>query len=145
MMQIYCGLQNCIPRKELDKKIPDSEKFAETLRKMAEDKVFQELVKKSSLTRKQAETLVFDVMSQRDGVMLTAEQRAALRGVTKGSFVRTRQQALRNVSKAFFTLILLSYLGVIKLPEYQWFFRLSEALEERDWEAVELFLSGLGG
>ncbi|MEM4343506.1 MAG: hypothetical protein QXT91_04130, partial [Candidatus Caldarchaeum sp.] len=90
-------------------------------------------------------TLVFDVMSQRDGVMLTAEQRAALRGVTKGSFVRTRQQALRNVSKALFTLILLSYLGVIKLPEYQWFFRLSEALEERDWEAVELFLSGLGG
>ncbi|MEM1943044.1 MAG: hypothetical protein QXO30_03140 [Candidatus Caldarchaeum sp.] len=129
----------------MDRKIPDGEKIAETIRKIAEDKVFQELVKKSSLTKKQAETLVFDVMSQRDGVMLTAEQRAALRGVTKGSFVRTKKQALRNVSKALFTLILLSYLGVVKLPEYQWFFRLSEAFEDRDWEAVKEFLVSLEG
>ncbi|MEM4281575.1 MAG: hypothetical protein QXH32_01610 [Candidatus Caldarchaeum sp.] len=129
----------------MNKHIPNGETFAETLRKMAEDKLFQELVKRSSLTVKQAETLFFDVMSHRDGVTLTAEQRAVLRGVTKGSFIRTKQQALRNVSKAFFTLILLSYLGLVKLPEYQWFFRLSEAFEERDWGAVREFLVSLEG
>lgn len=129
----------------MDKQISDIENLDETFRKMAEDKVFQELVKRSSLTMKQAETLVFDVMSHRDGVTLTAEERAALRGVTKGSFIRTKQQALRNVSKALFTLILLSYLGLVKLPEYQWFYRLSEAFEEKDWESVREFLTSLEG
>ncbi|MCS6784004.1 MAG: hypothetical protein RMI43_06975 [Candidatus Caldarchaeum sp.] len=124
---------------------PGDEKIKDLTRKIAEDKVFDELLKRSSLTRKQAETLIFDVMSQRDGVMLTSHQRAALRGVTKGSFLRTRKQALRNVQKSLFTLILLSYLGIIKLPQYRWFFDLSEAFEEKDWETVKQFLSELEG
>ncbi|MCS7133835.1 MAG: hypothetical protein NZ921_03440 [Candidatus Caldarchaeum sp.] len=124
---------------------PGDEKIKDLTRKIAEDKVFDELLKRSSLTRKQAETLIFDVMSQRDGVMLTSHQRASLRGVTKGSFLRTRKQALRNVQKSLFTLILLSYLGVIKLPQYRWFFDLSEAFEEKDWETVKHFLSELEG
>ncbi|MCS7134022.1 MAG: hypothetical protein NZ921_04415 [Candidatus Caldarchaeum sp.] len=124
---------------------PGDEKIKDLTRKIAEDRVFDELLKRSSLTRKQAETLIFDVMSQRDGVMLTSHQRAALRGVTKGSFLRTRKQALRNVQKSLFTLILLSYLGIIKLPQYRWFFDLSEAFEEKDWETVKQFLTKLEG
>lgn len=111
---------------------------------MAEDRFFQELVKKSNLTQKQVETLIFDVMSHREGVTLTSQERAALRGVTKGSYIRTRQQALRNIQKSFITLILLSYLGLIKLPQYSWFFNLSEAVEQKDWEAVRQYLAEMG-
>ncbi len=124
----------------MKEQIPEWKNFAEKLRKMTEDQVFQELVKRSNLTAKQVETLLFDVMSWCDGVTLTVQQRAALRGVTKGSFIRTKKQALQNVSKSFFTLILLSYLGLFRLPRYQWFFRLSEAFEEKDWEAVKDYL-----
>jgi len=111
------------------------------MRKITEDEVFKELLKRSSLTKKQAETLLFDVISQRDGVTWTSQQKAVLRGVTKGAFHRTKQQALKNISQSFFTLMLLSYLGLIKLPQYQWFFRLSEAFEDHDWETVKEFLS----
>ncbi|MCS6770095.1 MAG: hypothetical protein NZ570_06650 [Candidatus Caldarchaeum sp.] len=120
-----------------------SQKIAEKLGKIANDEVFQQLLKRSSLTRKQAETLIFDVMTQRDGVILTSQQRAALRKVSKGAYFRTRQQALRNISKSLFTLILLTYLGLLKLPGYDWFFRLSQAFEDGDWEAVNSFLASL--
>ena len=123
---------------------PDPKNFAEMVSKMAEDRVFAELVKRSGLTKKQVETLLLDVMSHRDGITLTSQQRAALRGVTKGSYTRTKQQALRNIQKALYTLILLSYLGLLRLPGYQWFFRLSEAFEEKDWETVREYLSELG-
>ncbi|MEM2036758.1 MAG: hypothetical protein QXG21_04285, partial [Candidatus Caldarchaeum sp.] len=130
-------------RKRLNDASDGKPKYAEIRRKIAEDKFLQELVKKSNLTQKQVETLIFDVISQRDGVRLTSQERAALRGVTKGSFIRTRKQALRNIQKSFITLILLSYLGLIKLPEYNWFYRLSDAFEEKDWEAVREFLVSL--
>lgn len=123
---------------------PNPKNFAEMVSKMAEDRVFAELVKRSGLTKKQVETLLLDVMSHRDGITLTSQQRAALRGVTKGSYTRTKQQALRNIQKALYTLILLSYLGLLRLPGYQWFFRLSEAFEEKDWETVKEYLSELG-
>lgn len=122
----------------------ESREMAEFLRKMTGDTVFRELLKRSHLTQKQVETLIFDVISHRDGVTLTSNQRAALRGVTKGSYIRTRKQAITNIQKSFYTLILLSYLGLIKLPQYQWFFRLSEAFEEKDWETVREFLGQLG-
>jgi hypothetical protein len=112
--------------------------------KMAEDRFFTELVRRSGLTRKQVETLLLDVMSQRDGITMTSQQKAALRGVTKGAYTRTKQQALRNVQKALYTLLLLTYLGLLTLPSYQWFFKLSEALEEKDWDTVKEYLSELG-
>ncbi|MEM4301917.1 MAG: hypothetical protein QW570_07450 [Candidatus Caldarchaeum sp.] len=121
----------------------ESREIAEFMRKMTGDTVFRELLKRSHLTQKQVETLIFDVISQRDGVTLTSNQRAGLRGVTKGSYIRTRKQAITNIQKSFYTLILLSYLGLIKLPQYQWFFRLSEAFEEKDWETVREFLGRL--
>jgi hypothetical protein len=128
----------------LAESFPDPKNFAEIVAKMAEDRFFTELVRRSGLTRKQVETLLLDVMSQRDGITMTSQQKAALRGVTKGAYTRTKQQALRNVQKALYTLLLLTYLGLLTLPSYQWFFKLSEALEERDWETVKEYLSELG-
>jgi hypothetical protein len=103
----------------LAESFPDPKNFAEMVAKMAEDRFFTELVRRSGLTKKQVETLLLDVMSQRDGITMTSQQKAALRGVTKGAYTRTKQQALRNVQKALYTLLLLTYLGLLTLPSYQ--------------------------
>jgi len=94
------------------------------------------------LTRKQAETIIYDILTSQ-GYRLTAREKAFLRGVSKGSFIRTRQQALRNIRRALHTLLLLSYLGIMRLPDYSWFFQLSEAVEERDVETLRKMLNEL--
>jgi hypothetical protein len=101
----------------LAESFPDPKNFAEMVAKMAEDRFFTELVRRSGLTKKQVETLLLDVMSQRDGINMTSQQKAALRGVTKGAYTRTKQQALRNVQKALYTLLLLTFGGEFSGPE----------------------------
>ncbi len=121
---------------------PETSYFRDLSRNLAEDEVYRYLLKNSSLTRKQAETIIFDILTSH-GYKLTAREKALLRGVSKGSFLRTRHQALRNISRALHTLLLLSYLGIIRLPDYSWFFQMGEAVEGRDVESLRRILNQL--
>jgi hypothetical protein len=125
----------------LSDKSPEAQNIRSVASRLAEDQLYQYLLEKSSLTHTQAETLLYDLMTSH----LTSEEKARLRGVSKGSFTRTRQQALRNISQALHTLLLLSYLGIIKLPGYSWFFQLSEAVDEKDIDTVKRMLEELSG
>lgn len=121
-----------------------TENLGEISRSFAEDQVFKYLLRNSNLTRKQAETLIYDLVTSQ-GVKLSAREKASLRGVSKGAFMRTRQQANRNIRKALHTLLLLSYLGIMRLPSYDWFFQLGEAAEEKDAEKLRSMLEDLSG
>ena len=125
----------------LSGKSPETQNIRSLTHRLAEDRLYQYLLERSSLTHTQAETLLYDLMTSQ----LTSEEKARLRGVSKGSFTRTRQQALRNISQALHTLLLLSYLGIIKLPSYSWFFQFSEAVEEKDIETVKKMVEELSG
>ncbi|MEM4298102.1 MAG: hypothetical protein QW815_07030 [Nitrososphaerota archaeon] len=110
-----------------------TENLGEISRSFAEDQVYKYLLRNSNLTRKQAETLIYDLVTSQ-GVKLSAREKASLRGVSKGAFVRTRH-----------TLLLLSYLGIMRLPSYDWFFQLGEAAEEKDAEKLRSMLEDLSG
>lgn len=77
------------------------------------DGVLGELVKGSLLTEAQAETLLMELAAQVGGRRLSVEERAAVRGVSKGAYARTRRQALENVRRSIYTVLLLRYLRVL--------------------------------
>ncbi len=116
---------------------PIAERIAELRANLRKDPVFKLLSSNSNLTAKQVETLLFDVVVEQYGARLTAQERAALRGVSKGAFVRTKKQAERNITKALFTVMLASYLGILRLPSYRWLLEIGELLQEGDVESLQ--------
>lgn len=104
------------------------------------DAIFKLLSERCSLTKKQLETLLIDLVLESKGIKLVAEEKAKLRGVSKGSFLRTKKQAMDNVVRALYTVLLLGYLGLLELPTYSWFLQASETLNNRDSEAIASML-----
>ena len=116
--------------KSLQRKISD---FWE---KTAKDPVFTLLLRNSSLTKRQLETLVHDLIVEEYGVKLPYRERARLSGVSKGAYARVRKQARDNITKAMSTVLLLSYLGILSLPSFSWFIEVGELLQEGDIESL---------
>ncbi len=111
--------------------------FLEEIKRYWEnDIIFKLLSKRCSLTKRQLETLLIELLLESRGVMLTVEEKAKLRGVSKGSFLRTKKQAMDNITKSLYTVLLLGYLGLFELPTYSWFLQVSETLNGRDPEAI---------
>lgn len=100
------------------------------------DVIFRLISERCSLTKKQIETLLIDVLPESRGMRLTVEEKAKLRGVSKGSFLRTKKQAMDNITKSLYTILLLGYLGLFELPTYSWFLQASETLNGRNPEAI---------
>ncbi|MCS7132933.1 MAG: hypothetical protein N3F65_04110 [Nitrososphaeria archaeon] len=86
--------------RKLDFKIPD-------------EKVLRALLELSSLTEPQLEVLLIEAASTSSGMKLTFREKAGIRGVAKGAYVRTLRQSIENIKKSIFTIFLLKYLGVI--------------------------------
>lgn len=97
--------------------LPVCEELRKTFEEAKKDPLLSLLLKRSSLSDKQLQTLIIETYLESAGQSLTTEQKASIRGVSKGSFVRTLRQALRNVERAFYTVILMGYLGALDLPK----------------------------
>lgn len=121
----------------------DAMRIREELRVWKEDDVFKLLSSRCSLTRKQLETLLIDMIADSKGLSMRVEEKARLRGVSKGSFLRTKKQAVDNIKKALYTVLLLGYLGMLELPTYSWFIQATEAFNNGDLEEVSRLLSEL--
>jgi len=113
-----------------------AQKIWEMRSDLLKDPLFNLLRASSNLTQRQVETLLLDVLAEQEEVRLTSEQKASLRSVSKGSFIRTRKQAQRNLSRALFTTILAAYLGMLKLPSFHWFLDVGELMRQRDAESL---------
>lgn len=75
--------------------------------------IFEELFRGSNLTEAQAETLLVELASATSGLRLSVEEKANIRGVSKGAYSRTKRQALENVKRSIYTLLLLRFLGIL--------------------------------
>ncbi|MBS7248884.1 MAG: hypothetical protein KIH04_11500 [Candidatus Freyarchaeota archaeon] len=86
------------------------------LRKLLEDPVVSLLLDRSCITKQQFSALIVDIIS--DNIAdrnLTYEDKAycMLKPISKGAYNRILIQARRNITKAFFTILLLSYIGLL--------------------------------
>jgi len=124
----------------LDSKVA---KIKEIWRNLEKDPIFKLLVRNASLTKRQAEALFYDITAEEYGLKLSYEERARLSGVSKGAYARTRQQGIQNITKALFTVILASYMGILQLPSMNWIMQVGELLKEGDAESLHKALNML--
>ena len=98
-------------------------KFEETSQKWLQrafgDPITKILLKTSNLTKIQLETLLIDILAENYlDKSLNYDEKGRLRltkiAVSRGSFNRTLSQAKNNVTESIYTILLLSYLGIIE-------------------------------
>jgi hypothetical protein len=92
--------------------------------KTFQDPIADLLLKQSNLTRIQFETLIIDLLTDiLSDNKLSFYEKSLFRKekVSRGSFSRTLAQARGSVISSIFTIVLLSYIGVLDKPfeEYQ--------------------------
>ena len=80
---------------------------------LGDSRIFEELLKSSSLTRAQAETMLIEAAAARAGRRLTVEEKARIRRVSKGAYARSKRQAIENIKRSIYTLLLLRFLGIL--------------------------------
>ncbi len=80
---------------------------------LPEKTVLNSLLKLSYLTEAQLEALLIELGSANLGRRLTFEEKAEIRGVSKGAHARTLRQAIENIKRSIYTIFLLEYLGVL--------------------------------
>lgn len=90
------------------------------LNSVLDDQMVKILLSESSLTRRQFEGLLIDILSEeiaQKRIIYTEKAKILPKSVTRGAYNRILTQARRNVVKAFFTLYLLGYLGLLDLTQ----------------------------
>jgi len=71
------------------------------------------LLELSALTEPQLEVLLIELASANLGGRMTFEEKARIRGVSKGAYARTLRQAMENIKRSIYTILLLQYLGIL--------------------------------
>jgi hypothetical protein len=97
------------------------------------DPVAAILLKNSSLTTTQFETLIIDFLTINISENIVSfKDKALLRSkkVSRGAFSRTLSQARRNIISSMYTLLLLSYLGILDSNPFEEYRDLSQKLSE---------------
>jgi len=100
----------------------------EIRQKWREDPFLRMLAERCSLTERQLEALLIEASEETSELKLS--EKAGLMGITKGSYARILSQALGNISQALFTVILLSYVGLLQDEKQKWFIELGEAVRD---------------
>lgn len=100
------------------------EEVRKWLKQVKNDRVINILVEKSNLTKIQFETFLLDLIFRANKLNgLDANLKTILRSdkekVTRGAFNRTRRQALQNIVKSIYTVLLLGYLGIFETPQLE--------------------------
>ncbi|MGD9394968.1 MAG: hypothetical protein PVJ05_00905 [Candidatus Thorarchaeota archaeon] len=97
-------------------------------RQVLREPILKKLQEGSVLSEPQMETLLIDlVVEDSFGAHITYEDKATYRskrgtrskGVSRGSFNRTLNQARRNLSRCLYTMLLLAYLGLFELTIFR--------------------------
>jgi len=103
----------------------------------------------SVLSQTQLETLLIDlVIEDNYGAHITYEDKASIRsragtkakGVSRGAFNRTLKQARRNVTRCFYTMLLLTYLGLFELTIFRPFEEVAARIG--DYRRIREILAG---
>lgn len=90
-------------------------KFKEQLKIIMSDPIVKILLENSCLTEVQLETLLIDLYQKENGDEISQEAKLTMRRdvkVSRGAFNRTKRQAMRNVARSIYTILLLGYLGL---------------------------------
>ncbi|MBD3405606.1 MAG: hypothetical protein GF411_05670 [Candidatus Lokiarchaeota archaeon] len=102
--------------------------LAKNARQVLSEPILQVLLKESTLTETQLETLLIDLLVEDNlGSHIPYDEKASLRsvdrkkrkGVSRGSFNRTLRQARKNVTKSIYTMLLLAYLGLFEISIFR--------------------------
>lgn len=97
-------------------------------RQVLKEPILKRLLEESVLSEAQMETLLIDLVVEDSlGDHITYENKATFRsksgtksrGVSRGAFNRTLNQARRNLSRCFYTMLLLAYLGLFELTIFR--------------------------
>lgn len=92
-------------------------------KQVLQEPILKRLQEQSILSQAQLETLLIDlVVEDQYGTHITYDDKASFRsrkgqrtkGVSRGSFNRTLNQARKNVSRCLYTMLLLAYLGLFE-------------------------------
>lgn len=110
----------------------------ELRQKWLQDPFLKLLASRCSLTERQLEALLIEASEDAEDLRLA--EKARIMGITKGSYARILSQALGNISQALFTVILLSYLGLLKDDKKRWLIELGEAVREGRIDEAVLML-----
>jgi len=100
------------------------EEVRKWMNQVKNDRIINILVEKSNLTKIQFETFILDLIFRVNKLNgLDTNLKTLLRSgkdkVTRGAFNRTRRQALRNIVKSIYTVLLLGYLGIFETPQLE--------------------------
>jgi hypothetical protein len=102
-----------------------------------DDPVLRYLAKRGALTERQLQVLLAELDPANRGKKMA--EKAARLGVTKGTYAKVLQQALRNVTQSVFTVLLISYLGLAGEEGCSWLVEVGQLLREgRFEEAAEV-------
>ena len=97
-------------------------------KQVLKEPILKRLQEGSVLSETQIETLLIDlVIEDSYGSHITYEDKASFRskegtrsrGVSRGSFNRTLKQARRNLTRCFYTMLLLAYLGLFEFTIFR--------------------------
>ena len=115
--------------KEIEKNVK------EWLERVLRDPLVNILLKNSSLTEIQLETVLIDILAEEVAQSkLSYENKRVMRisksDVSKGSYNRSLRQARKNIRRSVSTLLLLGYLDLLDTPNLSPFIDLSKNLEK---------------
>jgi len=118
-------------------------------RQVLQEPILKILQRGSVLSQTQLETLLIDlVIEDNYGAHITYEDKASIRsragtktkGVSRGAFNRTLKQARRNVTRCFYTMLLLTYLGLFELTIFRPFEEVAARIG--DYRRIREILAG---
>lgn len=94
------------------------------LKETKNDRIINILIKKSNLTKIQFETFILDLIFRTNRIneldnKLRIVSRSDKDQVSRGSFNRTRKQALTNIVRSIYTVLLFGYLGLFDTPQLE--------------------------
>ncbi len=124
-------------------------RLASSAHQVLKEPILKALLDQSVLTPVQLETLLIDLVVEGEyGDHIPYDDKATFRsrsgsrkgGVTRGSFNRTLRQARRNVTRCFYTMLLLAYLGLFDLTLFRPFEEIASRIG--DYRRVREVLSG---
>jgi len=99
----------------------DVEDFKKWLNQVKKDKITDILIENSNLTKIQFETFLIDLFF-RQNIIYTIEKynmRSDKDKISRGSFNHTRKQAINNIIRSIYTVLLLGYYGILETPHLE--------------------------
>ncbi len=106
--------------------------FKNYLKFIMKDPIIEILLKNSCFTKVQLETILIDIYYRENKEMVSQDEKLSLRKnqkISRGSFNRTRKQAIKNIVKSIYTLLLLGYIGLLEKNQINPFIEISYRLK----------------